>query len=97
MARGAYEVDIIWKNNKVSEVKIQPKISGNCRLRSETPLRGNGLKKAKANNPNPLFYDVEVKKPIISEKANIEKLKLPKYYEYDVNMKAGTTYKFYAK
>ena len=97
MARGAYEVDIIWKNNKVSEVKIQPKMSGNCRLRSETPLRGNGLKKAKGNNPNPLFYDVEVKKPIISEKANIEKLKLPKYYEYDVNMKAGTTYKFYAK
>ena len=97
MARGAYEVDIIWKNNKVSEVKIQPKMSGNCRLRSETPLRGNGLKKAKGNNPNPLFYDVEVKKPIISEKANIEKLKRPKYYEYDVNMKAGTTYKFYAK
>jgi alpha-L-fucosidase 2 len=97
MARGGYQVDIIWKNNKVSEVKIQPKMSGNCRLRSETPLRGNGLKKAKGNNPNPLFYDVEVKKPIISEKANIEKLKLPKYYEYDVNMKAGTTYKFYAK
>ncbi|WP_157208144.1 glycoside hydrolase family 95 protein [Mariniflexile maritimum] len=97
MARGAYEVDIIWKNNKVSEVKIQPKMSGNCRLRSETPLRGNGLKKAKGNNPNPLFYDVEVKKPIISEQAKIKKIKLPKYYEYDINMKAGTAYKFYAK
>ena len=97
IARGGFEIDMIWKNNNVSELKIQPKITGNCRLRSETPLKGNGLKKAKGKNPNPLFFDVEVKKPIISENAKIEKLKLPKYYEYDVNMSAGKTYIFYAK
>ncbi|AXP80041.1 hypothetical protein CJ739_948 [Mariniflexile rhizosphaerae] len=96
-ARGGYEVDITWKNNKVSVLKIQPSLDGNCRLRSETPLKGNGLKKAKGNNPNPLFFNVEVKAPIISEEAKIEKLELPKYYEYDVAMKAGKTYVFYAK
>ncbi|MEN3323121.1 glycoside hydrolase family 95 protein [Mariniflexile soesokkakense] len=97
VSRGGYEIDMVWKNNKVSELKIQPTINGNCRLRSETPLKGAGLKKAKGKNPNPLFYDVEVKKPIISEHAKIEQVKLLKYYEYDVNMKAGKTYTFYTK
>ncbi|MEZ0130349.1 hypothetical protein AB9T88_11525, partial [Flavobacterium sp. LBUM151] len=60
----------------------------------ENTLKGSSLKKAKGKNPNPLFYDVEVKKPIISEKANLKKVVLPKYNEYDVQMKAGQTYTF---
>jgi len=91
-ARGGYELDLTWKNTKVAKVTIRPSISGNCRLRSVTPLKGIGLKEAKGDNPNPLFFNVEVKKPIISEAANIEKLKLPKYYEYDLFVKAGDTY-----
>lgn len=96
-ARGNYEIDMVWKDNKVSELTIQPKINGNCRLRSETPLKGSGLKIAKGKNSNALFYEVEIKKPIISENVKIEELKLPRYYEYDVTMKAGKTYKFYSK
>ncbi|MFD0990025.1 glycoside hydrolase N-terminal domain-containing protein [Mariniflexile jejuense] len=97
VSRGGYELDITWKNNKISVLKIQAKRDGNCRLRLESQIKGNHLKKAKGNNPNPLFYDVEVKKPIISEKAEIKKVKLPEYYEYDVEMKAGESYIFYAK
>lgn len=96
-ARGGYELDLTWKNNKVSVVTIKPSISGNCRIRSATPLKGTGLKKAKGNNPNPLFFNVEVKKPIISEAANIEKIKLPKYYEYDLFVKAGETYTVFGR
>ena len=58
--------------------------------------KGIVFKKAKGKNPNPLFYDVEVKKPIISKEAKLPKVQLPKYNEYDVEMKAGQTYSFSA-
>ncbi len=88
-----------WKNNKVSTLKVYSKIGGNCRLRLENTLtadKGIQFKKAKGKNPNPLFYDVNIKKPIISEKAVVKTVKLPKYNEYDVEMKAGQTYSFSA-
>ncbi|MFI1745648.1 glycoside hydrolase family 95 protein [Thalassobellus sediminis] len=95
VARGGFQIDMTWKNNKVSELKITAKRDGNCRLRLASKIKGSNIKKAKGENSNALFFDVEVKAPIISDKAKIEKLKLPKYYEYDVEMKAGKTYVFY--
>lgn len=97
ISRGGYEIDLSWENNKVSVLKVKAKINGNCRLRSETPLKGHGIKSANGKNTNPLFYDVEVKKLIISKEAKIEKFRLPKYYEYDVEMKAEETYVFNRK
>jgi alpha-L-fucosidase 2 len=97
ISRGGFVIDMTWKNNKVSELKIYSKIGGNCRLKVENTLtagKGTSIKKAKGKNSNPLFYDVEVKKPIISEKANLKKVVFPKYNEYDVQMKAGQTYTF---
>jgi alpha-L-fucosidase 2 len=97
VSRGGFVIDMTWKNNKVSELKIYCKIGGNCRLKAENTLtagKGTSIKKAKGKNSNPLFYDVEVKKPIISEKANLKKVVLPKYNEYDVQMKAGQIYTF---
>jgi alpha-L-fucosidase 2 len=99
VTRGGFVIDMTWKNNKVSTLKVYSKIGGNCRLRLENTLKaekGVSLKKAKGKNPNPLFYDVNIKKPIISEKAVIKIAKLPKYNEYDVEMKAGQTYTFSA-
>ncbi|OXA98683.1 alpha-L-fucosidase [Flavobacterium oncorhynchi] len=94
VARGGFVIDMTWKNNKVSELKIYSKIGGNCRLKVENTLKGSSLKKAKGKNSNPLFYDVEVKKPIISKEAKLPKVQLPIYNIYDVNMKAGQTYTF---
>ena len=99
VSRGGFVIDMTWKNNKVSELKIYSKIGGNCRLKVENTLtagKGTSIKKAKGKNPNPLFYDVEVKKPIISKEAKLSKVQLPKYNEYDVEMKAGQTYSFSA-
>ncbi|MEG2103504.1 MAG: glycoside hydrolase family 95 protein, partial [Flavobacterium sp.] len=92
--RGGFVIDMTWKNNKVSELKIYSKIGGNCRLKVENTLKGSSIKKAKGKNSNPLFYDVEVKKPIISNEAKLPKVQLPTYNIYDVNMKAGQTYTF---
>ncbi|MDQ5929260.1 MAG: alpha-L-fucosidase 2 [Bacteroidota bacterium] len=100
VARGGFVIDMTWENNKVSTLKIHSKIGGNCRLRLENSLKatkGISLKKAKGKNPNPLFFDVNIKKPIISEKANLKKVALPTYNEYDVEMKAGETFTFYGK
>ncbi|KOP38212.1 glycoside hydrolase family 95 protein [Flavobacterium sp. WLB] len=94
VARGGFVIDMTWKNNKVSELKIYSKIGGNCRLKVENTLKGSSIKKAKGKNSNPLFYDVEVKKPIISKEAKLPKVQLPNYNIYDVNMKAGQTYIF---
>ncbi|MFV8326653.1 glycosyl hydrolase family 95 catalytic domain-containing protein [Flavobacterium sp. ZS1P14] len=99
VSRGGFVIDMSWKNNKVSTVKIYAKLGGNCRLRLENTLRadkGLSLKKAKGKNSNPLFLDVTIKDPIISEKVNLKKVPLPTYNEYDVEMKAGQTYTFYA-
>lgn len=97
VARGGFVIDMTWKNNKVSTLKIYSKLGGNCRLKVENTLSGTSIKKAKGKNANVLFYDVEVKKPIISDKANLKKVVLPKYNVYDVNMKAGQTYTFTGK
>jgi alpha-L-fucosidase 2 len=94
VTRGGFVIDMTWKNNKVYELKIYSKIGGNCRLKVENTLKGSSLKKAKGKNSNRLFYDVEVKKPIISNEAKLPKVQLPTYNIYDVNMKAGQTYTF---
>lgn len=99
VTRGGFVIDMTWKNNKVSTLKVYSKLGGNCRLKLENTLKAHKgilLKKAKGKNPNPLFYEVEVKKPIISKEAKLPKVQLPKYNEYDVEMKAGQTYSFYA-
>ena len=99
VTRGGFVIDMTWKNNKVSTLKVYSKLGGNCRLKLENALKadkGIALKKAKGENPNPLFYDVEVKKPIISKEAKLPKVQLPKYNEYDVEMKAGQSYSFSA-
>ncbi len=99
VTRGGFVIDMTWKNNKVSTLKVYSKLGGNCRLKLENTLKadkGITLKKAKGKNPNPLFYDVEVKKPIIAKEAKLPKVKLPNYNVYDVEMKAGQTYSFSA-
>ena len=47
ITRGGFVIDMTWKNNKVSELKIYSKIGGNCRLKVENTLKGSSLKKAK--------------------------------------------------
>ena len=50
VARGGYEIDIEWKDGKLQKATILSKNGGVCKLRSNTPLKGKGLKKAKEAN-----------------------------------------------
>ncbi len=47
VARGGFEIDIDWKEGRMTKAIIRSKNGGNCKVRSNTPLRGKGLKKAK--------------------------------------------------
>ncbi len=50
VARGGYEIDIDWKGGKLVKAVIRSKQGGICKLRSNTPLKGKGLKKTKNAN-----------------------------------------------
>lgn len=45
VARGGFEIDIDWKDGKLTQATIRSKNGGICKLRSNTPLKGKGLKK----------------------------------------------------
>ena len=39
VARGGFEVDINWKNGRLTDAKIVSKVGGQCIVRSNTPIR----------------------------------------------------------
>jgi len=96
-ARGGFLLDIEWEKGKVSKVKIISEKGGNCRLRSLTELKGNGLKKAKGNNPNKLYEVPVVPEPLIHAKDPIPSPEIKKTYLYDLNTKPGEEYLLYQK
>lgn len=92
VARGGFEMDIKWKNGKVEKVIIRSRNGGNCRLRSLTPLTGNGLAQAKGENPNSLYEVPTISKPLVSEKANLNPVVLKETYLYDLQTEVGKSY-----
>jgi alpha-L-fucosidase 2 len=50
VARGGYEIDIDWKDGKLTKAVVRSKLGGICKLRSNTPLKGKGLRKTKDAN-----------------------------------------------
>ena len=47
VARGGFEIDIDWKDGKLSKAIVRSRYGGMCKLRSNTPLKGKGLKYSK--------------------------------------------------
>ena len=47
VARGGFEIDIGWKEGKLTKAVIRSRNGGLCLLRSNTHLKGKGLKKGK--------------------------------------------------
>ena len=91
-ARGGFEFDLFWKEGKISKVVIRSANGGICRLRSASPLKGKGLKKAKCKNPNPIYSIVDTPAPIINAVEKIERPILEETYLYDLKTVAGKEY-----
>ena len=47
VARGGFEIDIDWKNGKLTKAVVRSRHGGVCKLRSNTPMKGKGLKRDK--------------------------------------------------
>jgi alpha-L-fucosidase 2 len=99
-ARGGFEItELEWKYKKIVKLVIKSKLGGNCRLRVHNALivENNGaLLLAKGANPNPFYQVPEIKSPIISEKAKLNKPELKESILYDISTTAGESYKFSA-
>lgn len=92
VARGGFELDMSWKNGKVNRLVVKSRNGGNCRLRSLTSLKGKALKRAKGENPNPLYAVPTIARPLINEKAKLNKVTPAPTYLYDLPTKAGEEY-----
>lgn len=97
VARGAFVVDMEWKDGELTKASITSKKGGPLRIRSYVPLKGKGLKPAKGGCPNPLNAPVVVATPIVSSKATIQEPVLRGVYEYDIPTVKGKTYVFKRK
>lgn len=92
-ARGGFEIDMAWSQGRIKQLVVKSSIGGNCRLRSLTPLKGAGLKKAKGENTNHLFALDKGLPPVINPKAELNAVELKTTYLYDLSTEAGKTYR----
>lgn len=96
-ARGGFEIDLSWKDGKLTRLVVHSKLGGNCRLRSYDALHLPAAATASGENPNPFYETPVVKKPVISPKASLKGIAPRKVYEYDLPTKAGKEYVFVIK
>jgi alpha-L-fucosidase 2 len=97
VARGGFELDLMWKDGKIDKLRIYSRLGGNCRIRLLQPVKatdGAKLQIAKGENSNQLYAVNNVMEPVISPEAKLEKLKLKKTYLYDFQTEPGKAYTF---
>ena len=93
-ARGGFVVDEVWNEGKLRSASIRSTIGGKLRLRSYVPLKGKGLTPANGPCDNILLQSADIKQPLrSSELTSLDLLSLRPVYEYDLDTKAGGTYK----
>ena len=92
-ARGGFVIDLLeWKDGRITKAVITSKLGGNCRIRSYSGLQwdnNNELKTATGENTNPFYKTPNIKTPLISKKAQLNKVALKKTYLYDISTKPG--------
>ncbi|WP_238480250.1 glycoside hydrolase family 95 protein [Mangrovibacterium lignilyticum] len=99
-ARGGFTIDLSWEKGQVKDLTIYSSIGGNCRLRLASELTGDvDLTKVEEGtaNSNPLFKTAAIKKPLVSEKAELKAVQLIPTQLFDFATEAGVTYHFTAK
>jgi alpha-L-fucosidase 2 len=95
--RGGFVLDMRWQKGQLSYLKIESRLGGNLRLRSNSPLpqpQGFITTKAQGNNNNP-FYALPHIKPVLKHTAlELPQLSLVNTYLTDVATDAGQSYEW---
>jgi alpha-L-fucosidase 2 len=95
-ARGGFEiVNMQWNKGKLRKLQIKSTLGGNCRIRVISPLRAKGnfaLKPAKGTNTNFFYQNTETARPVVSDKAKLNKPNLKETKLYDFNTRPGRIY-----
>ena len=76
---------------------IKSNLGGNCRIRSYSKLKAEGeipLKIAEGENQNPFYQIPKIKRPLISDKAKLNKVNLKNTFLYDIETNPGEEYIF---
>jgi len=72
-ARGGFEVDVEWKDGKISAAKIKSKLGGVCRIHTSSPVEVKGIetRPAEGENPNPLCKHQPCQNVEVVDPANV--------------------------
>jgi len=101
LSRGGFEVDMEWKKGCLKRATIKSHLGGTCRLRSNRPLRGKGLRLVReqrgsggvitARRPcdNPLLEVLGSQEVLTSSDASLNDTGIGKTYLYDLVTKKG--------
>lgn len=93
-ARGNFKIDLSWKGGQLQKATIFSGTGGNCRLRTNTPVKVMEVasKAAMGNNPNKLFttYGEPLYKK--NEKAPLPEVNTTKGFVIDFPTVKGKTY-----
>lgn len=94
--RGGFIVDMRWADGKVTYVRIQSTLGGQCRLRLSTPLAQPApWKAATASNLNAFFTTPAIGHPLIHAEQPVQAPELT-VYDYDLHTDPGQVYEWRA-
>lgn len=96
-ARGGFEIDMDWKNSKLTKLTVKSTLGGNARIRvaKDVHLKSKtSFTSAKGENTNEYYQINPIKKPIISEKAHLKTIAIPETQIFDFKTEKNGIYQF---
>ena len=96
-ARGGFEIDMEWKNSKLTKLIIKSTLGGNARIRIAKNINLKSkiqLKDSTGENPNEYYQINTIKTPLVSDQAELKGFPVPETQVFDFDTEKGKTYIF---
>lgn len=99
-ARGGFEIDIDWKNSKLTKLVVRSALGGNARMRIAKNMNFRSkidLTSAKGENTNEYYQVNKIKAPLKSDKVTLKGFPVPATEMFDFKTVKGGLYTFEVK